>query len=60
MPLAEITILEDTTTEEKEALIKNVTDTICSTLGKDPSVVTVVLRESPRENYGVAGKNLVK
>ncbi len=56
MPLLEVTIKEGRPQEKKAELIRNLTDTVVSTLGAPPEAVRVLIREIPASHWGVAGK----
>ena len=42
-------------TEQKRALIRELTEAVCRNFSVDPDVVTVFLEEAPRENIGRGG-----
>lgn len=44
--------------EQKEALIKGVTELLFNVLGKDPSTTFVVIDEVVMDNWGVAGESV--
>ncbi|MDY3706730.1 2-hydroxymuconate tautomerase [Vagococcus lutrae] len=55
MPIVTVQMLEGRTVEQKQALIKEVTQTVVKTTGAKQEAVTVVIEEMKKENYGVAG-----
>lgn len=55
MPIVTVQMLEGRTIEQKQALIKEVTETMVKTTGAKQEAVTVVIEEMKKENYGVAG-----
>lgn len=55
MPIVTVQMLEGRTVEQKQALIKEVTETVVKTTGAKQDAVTVVIEEMKKENYGVAG-----
>ncbi|EST89824.1 2-hydroxymuconate tautomerase [Vagococcus lutrae] len=55
MPIVTVQMLEGRTVEQKQALIKEVTETVVKTTGAKQEAVTVVIEEMKKENYGVAG-----
>ncbi|WCG22021.1 4-oxalocrotonate tautomerase family protein [Vagococcus lutrae] len=55
MPIVTVQMLEGRTIEQKQALIKEVTETVVKTTGAKQEAVTVVIEEMKKENYGVAG-----
>lgn len=56
MPYVHLQITrEGTTREQKEALIKGVTDLLVTILDKKPAQTFVVIEEVDTDNWGVAG-----
>ncbi|GEQ61799.1 4-oxalocrotonate tautomerase [Vagococcus lutrae] len=55
MPIVTVQMLEGRTVEQKQALIKEVTETVVKITGAKQEAVTVVIEEMKKENYGVAG-----
>ena len=55
MPIVTVQMLTGRTVSQKEALIKEVTDSVVKTTGAKKEDVTVVIEEMKKENYGVAG-----
>ncbi|MDT2817513.1 2-hydroxymuconate tautomerase [Vagococcus lutrae] len=55
MPIVTVQMLEGRTVEQKQALIKEVTETVVKTTGAKQEAVTVVIEEMKKENYGLAG-----
>jgi 4-oxalocrotonate tautomerase len=55
MPIVEITLIEGRPSEQKRALIGQVTDTVERVLGVPRETIRVLLREVPPQNWGVAG-----
>lgn len=51
---------EGATVEQKEALIKGVTDLLVRVLNKDPVTTFVVIEEVDTNNWGVAGMSVTK
>ena len=57
MPFITIQITrEGVTRQQKQALIKGVTDLITDTLNKDPHLTHVVIEEVDLDNWGYAGQ----
>ena len=57
MPYIKIEVTrEGVTREQKQALIKGVTDLITSTLNKDPQLTHVVIQEIDLDDWGHAGE----
>lgn len=51
---------EGVTLEQKEAIIKGVTDLLVRVLKKDPATTFVVIEEVDTDNWGVAGMTVTK
>jgi 4-oxalocrotonate tautomerase len=51
---------EGVTIEQKEALIKGVTDLLVQVLNKKPAQTFVVIEEIETDNWGVAGMTVTK
>lgn len=49
---------ENTTAEQKAALIRRTTDMLVDVLAKDPATIFVVLDEVDTDNWGIAGKTV--
>jgi len=60
MPIVNIDLWAGRSPEIKEKLIKNVTATVCETVGCLPEAVIVVLHDVPKENWGQSGKQASK
>ena len=59
MPYVKIELTrEGVTREQKQILIKGVTDLITSTLNKDPHLTHVVLQEIGLDDWGYAGEQV--
>ncbi len=57
MPYVKIEVTrEGVTRQQKQALIKGVTDVITSVLNKDPHLTHVVIDEIDTDNWGYAGE----
>lgn len=55
MPYVNIQILKGATVEQKNQLVKDVTDSLVRVLGKKPERTHVVIMEIDEENWGFAG-----
>ncbi|KIO78130.1 4-oxalocrotonate tautomerase [Pedobacter lusitanus] len=56
MPYIKIEVTrEGVTREQKQILIKGVTDLVSNTLNKDPHLTHVVIKEIDLDNWGYAG-----
>jgi 4-oxalocrotonate tautomerase len=59
MPYVKIEVTrEGVTREQKQALIKGVTDLITETLNKDPHLTHVVIQEIALDDWGHAGEQV--
>lgn len=59
MPYVNIKITrEGATIEQKERLIKGVTDLLVDVLGKNPATTVVVIDEVETDNWGIAGETV--
>ena len=55
MPLAQVSLLEGATEEQKRAVIAKVTAALGESLGAPPASVRVLITELPSLNWGVGG-----
>lgn len=53
-----VTTREGVTSEQKQQLIKGVTQLVVDVLQKDPQLVHVVIDEVDTDNWGVAGQQV--
>jgi 4-oxalocrotonate tautomerase len=59
MPYIKIEVLRDgVTREQKQLLIKGVTELVTSVLNKDPHLTHVVIDEIEDDNWGYAGEQV--
>ena len=59
MPYVKIEITrEGVTREQKQTLIKGVTDLITDTLNKDPNLTHIVIQEIDLDDWGFAGEQV--
>lgn len=61
MPFVNIRITREqtpVTPEQKERLIKGVTDLIAETLGRNPATTIVIIDEIEMDNYGIGGESV--
>ena len=56
MPIVTIEAIEGKTIEQKRALVKDITDTVCKNFKVNPDAVIIFIHEVKRENVGKAGK----
>ncbi len=57
MPLAQITMIQGRTEEQKKALIAKVTEAIMEAVGAPRENVRVAIYEVPNTNWGIGGKS---
>lgn len=55
MPIIDVTLMEGRTPEQKDALIRELTDGAERALGAPRSSIRVILREIPPAHFAVAG-----
>lgn len=55
MPYVNVQITKGATREQKETIVREITDTLVRTLGKQPEHTHIVLQEIEEENWGFAG-----
>ncbi|OAN88114.1 2-hydroxymuconate tautomerase [Marinobacter sp. EhC06] len=60
MPVAQINILEGRTDEQKEMLIREVTDAISRSLGAPAESVRIIITEMPKQHFGIGGQSAKK
>ena len=60
MPIAQINILEGRTDEQKEALIKEVSEAIVRSLDAPIESVRVIINEMHKQHFGIGGRSAEK
>ncbi|WP_269621389.1 2-hydroxymuconate tautomerase [Zhongshania sp. BJYM1] len=60
MPVAQINILEGRSDEQKEMLIREVTDAISRSLGAPVESVRIIITEMPKQHFGIGGQSTRK
>jgi 4-oxalocrotonate tautomerase len=60
MPLVKIDMWAGRTPEQKEKMIKKVTEAICESVGCPKESVWVVIEDVPKENWGISGEQCSK
>ncbi|MDC0335896.1 4-oxalocrotonate tautomerase family protein [Pseudodesulfovibrio sp.] len=61
MPFVNIRITkEGATAEQKQTLIKGVTDLLADTLGKNPKTTFVIIDEVETDNWGIGGESVTE
>lgn len=56
MPVVQVEMMEGRTVEQKQAMVKKVTEALVETVGCSKEAVTVIIREMEKENYARAGE----
>ncbi|MBD3640415.1 MAG: 4-oxalocrotonate tautomerase family protein [Marinobacter sp.] len=60
MPVAQINILEGRTDEQKEMLIREVSEAISRSLDAPLQNVRVIITEMPKQHFGIGGQSVKK
>lgn len=60
MPVAQINILEGRSDEQKETLIREVSEAIARSLGAPLETVRVIINEMPKQHFGIGGQSAKK
>lgn len=60
MPYIQVMITEGATNEQKAKLVEGITELMVKVLEKNPASTHVVIKESPAENWGIAGRTVKK
>lgn len=55
MPIVQIDFVAGRTMEQKRVMVKKVTEAVSTSIGCSESAVTVILRELPKESFGMGG-----
>ncbi len=58
MPIVTIQMSSGKSVDQKRQIIEEFTGTLVRTLGVDPSTITILIQELPRENIGRTGRLL--
>jgi len=58
MPVVTIQMSSGKSVDQKRQIVEEVTDTLVRTLRVDPSMITILIQELPRENIGKTGRLL--
>lgn len=56
MPIVQVHLLEGRSLEQKKNLVKEMTSSICSSLGVRPEQVRIILSEMNPDEYSVGGE----
>ncbi|MGF2735608.1 4-oxalocrotonate tautomerase [Marinobacter sp.] len=60
MPIAQINIIEGRTDEQKEMLIREVSEAISRSLDAPVQNVRVMINEMPKQHFGIGGQSAKK
>ncbi|MDY6815782.1 MAG: 2-hydroxymuconate tautomerase [Pseudomonadota bacterium] len=60
MPVAQINILEGRTDEQKETLIREVSEAISRSLDAPLQSIRVIITEMPKQHFGIGGQSAKK
>ena len=60
MPVIQINILEGRTDEQKENLIRKVTDAVCETLNAPSAAVRILINEMKPQHFARDGQSMAK
>jgi len=58
MPVVTIQMSSGKSVDQKRQIVEEITDTLVRTLRVDPSMITILIQELPRENIGKTGRLL--
>lgn len=58
MPLAQITMVEGRTEDQKRAVLEKVTEALMEAVGAPRETIRVVIQEVPKTNWGIGGKSM--
>jgi len=56
MPFVQVTMMQGRSTEQKHALMKQLTDAVVESLGSDPARVRVAIYEVTEDEWAVGGE----
>jgi 4-oxalocrotonate tautomerase len=60
MPYVNVRLTEGVTQQQKETVIRGITELLVNELGKNPETTFVVIDEVPTDNWGVGGKTVAE
>ena len=60
MPIAQLYIIEGRSDEQKETLIREVTEAMSRSLDAPMERIRVVITEMPKQHFGIAGQSAKK
>lgn len=60
MPIAQLNIIEGRSNEQKETLIREVSEAISRSLDAPLETVRVIINEMPKQHFGIGGQSAKK
>lgn len=57
MPIIQVHMMEGRTDEQKEAVIREVTEAMVRAVGAPKESVRVLINEMPKQHFGIAGES---
>ncbi|KPN73431.1 MULTISPECIES: 4-oxalocrotonate tautomerase [Neisseria] len=57
MPIIQVHMMEGRTDEQKEAVIREVTEAMIRAVGAPKESVRVLINEMPKQHFGIAGES---
>ena len=57
MPIVQVHMMEVRTDEQKEAVIREVTEALVRAVGAPKESVRVLINEMPKQHFGIAGES---
>ena len=60
MPYVNVRLTEGVTQEQKETVIRGITELLVNELGKNPETTFVVIDEVPTDNWGIGGMTVAE
>lgn len=56
MPIVKVTLFKGRTEEQKEKMVREITEALCRTINVKPEDVIVIIEEIDKRNYAIGGK----
>lgn len=56
MPVVRVTLFKGRTEEQKEKMVREITEALCRTINVKPEDVIVIIEEIDKRNYAIGGK----
>ncbi|BBB28632.1 4-oxalocrotonate tautomerase [Neptunomonas japonica] len=60
MPIVQVNMLEGRTDEQKEALIREITEAMVRSISAPRESVRVMINEMPKQHFGIGGNSVKK